>query len=44
MKFPQSSARCVLQKLLPKPLYAHPRFQALVRQMGLPQVGAEAVR
>jgi tetratricopeptide (TPR) repeat protein len=27
-----------------KPLYADPRFQALVRQMGLPEVGAEEVR
>jgi Tfp pilus assembly protein PilF len=27
-----------------KPLYGDPRFQALVRQMGLPEVGAEAVQ
>ena len=27
-----------------KPIYADPRFQALVRQMGLPEVGAEEVR
>ncbi len=27
-----------------KPLYAEPRFQALLRQMGLPEVGAEEVR
>jgi lipoprotein NlpI len=26
-----------------KPLYADPRFQALVRQMGLPELGAEEV-